>query len=133
MTIKLRDRGHLHLVLLAGLRDGPVSGSELARELARRSGGRLEMSSRTVYHELHHLVRNGLAASHGAGRYSLTGSGARSLRHRESRWDDYVAAIEGVRTPEGPADRDGHRARPNTARGGVRDGPPARRAARSPR
>lgn len=130
MSVKLRDRGHLHLVLLAGLQDGPVSGSDLALQLARRSGGRLEPSVRTVYAELHHLVRNGQAASEGSGRYSLTESGARSLRHRESRWNDYVAAVDAVRAAERPDDRDGYRAGPERT---LRAAPSARRAARSPR
>ena len=130
MTVKLRDRNHLHLVLLAGLRDHPASGADLAREVRRRSAGRLELRTQAVYSELHHLVRNGLVASDGPGRYRLTDTGARSLRHRERVWEDYVAAVDGVRTAERPGDRDGHRAAPERK---LRAASSARRAARSPR
>lgn len=125
---KLRDRNHVHLVLLAGLRDGPASGADLAKELARRSGGRLKLGSRTVYSELHHLARSDLVASDGPGRYRLTDAGARSLRHRERVWRDYVAAVDGARTAERPDDRDGHRAQSERE---LRAAPSARRAARS--
>jgi DNA-binding PadR family transcriptional regulator len=119
MTVTLRDRHHLHLVLLAGLRDGPASGADLVRELARRSGGRIRLGVRSVYAELHHLARNDLVTSDGPGRYRLTDAGLRSLRHRERRWDEYVAAVDGAR-----ADRPEEE---------VRASRPARRAARSPR
>lgn len=130
MTVKLRDRHHLHLVLLAGLRDRPASGADLAKEVARRSGGRLGLGVRTVYSELHHLARNDLVTSEGAGRYRLTDAGARSLRHRERQWQEYVAAVDGVCTAERPDDRDGHRAASERR---LRAAPSARRAARSPR
>jgi DNA-binding PadR family transcriptional regulator len=130
MTVKLRDRHHLHLVLLAGLRDRPASGKELAQEIDRRSGGRIGLDTRTVYAQLHHLARNGQVASEGLGRYRLTDSGARSLTHRERVWNDYVAAVDAVRAPERPGDRDGHRAAPERE---LRAASSARRAARSPR
>ncbi|TCK22642.1 PadR family transcriptional regulator [Pseudonocardia endophytica] len=128
MTVTLRDRHHLHLVLLAGLRDRPASGADLDRELARRSGGRLRIGVRTVYAELHHLARNDLVASDGPGRYRLTDAGLRSLRHRERQWDGYTAAVDGVLATGRPDDSDGRRAEPD-----LRAGPSARRAARSPR
>lgn len=130
MTVKLRDRHHLHLALLAGLRDRPASGADLSRELRRRSRGRLALGARSVYSELHHLARNDLVASEGSGRYRLTDAGARSLRHRERQWEDYVAALEGVCAPARPDDRDGHR---EASGDRVRAARPARRAARSPR
>jgi DNA-binding PadR family transcriptional regulator len=130
MTVTLRDRHHLHLVLLAGLRDRPASGTDLAREIARRSGGQLGLSARTVYSALHHLARNDLVVADGPGRYRLTDAGARSLRHRERTWDAYVAAVDAVRAAERPGDRDGHRAAPERR---LRAAPSARRAARSPR
>jgi DNA-binding PadR family transcriptional regulator len=130
MTVKLRDRHHLHLVLLAGLKDRPATGADLAKELSRRSGGRLALGIRSIYSELHHLARNALVASDGPGRYRLTDAGLRSLRHRERKWADYVAAVDGARAAGRPDDRDGHRAAPERE---LRSGSRARRAARSPR
>ncbi len=97
MTVTLYDRHHVHLVLLAGLRNRPASGSDLADEIARRSGGWIVPGTRRVFSELHHLARNALVASDGPGRYRLTDAGERSLRHRERRWAAYVAAADGVR------------------------------------
>lgn len=130
MTVTLHDRHHLHLVLLAGLRDRPSSGADLAKELSRRSGGRLKLGVRSIYAELHHLARNALVESDGPGRYRLTDAGARSLRHRERKWADYLAAVDGAREAGRPGDRDGHRAAPERK---LRSASPARRAARSPR
>ncbi len=131
MTVKLHDRHHLHLVLLAGLRDRPASGADLAIELSRRSGGRLELGARSIYAELHHLARNALVESDGPGRYRLTDAGARSLPSPGAQ----VGGLPGgrgsrAREAERPGDRDGHRAAPERK---LRSASPARRAARNPR
>lgn len=98
-----RGSGHVDLLLLAALADGPKHGYAIARHLDAGSGGRLAMKEGTLYPALHRLEESGLVVGDRltvAGRtrrvYTLTADGQRALDGQRRDWEQYVAAIGGV-------------------------------------
>jgi len=93
-------RGHLDLLLLAALQEGPAHGYVLIERLRDRSNGEFEFPEGTIYPALHRLERAGLLASRWAdagGRrrrvYSLTRRGRRGLDQRAQEWDRFSSAV----------------------------------------
>lgn len=94
-------RGHLDLLLLAALQEGPAHGYVLIERLRDRSNGEFEFPEGTIYPALHRLERAGLLASRWAdagGRrrrvYSLTRRGRTGLQRRTGDWDRFAHAVD---------------------------------------
>jgi DNA-binding PadR family transcriptional regulator len=103
-------KGHLDLLLLAVLEDGPRHGYAVIDELRRRTGDALDLPEGTIYPALHRLQRAGLLSSSWddtTGRrrrvYSLTGGGRRAVRDKRHEWQAFAAAVQGVLSPRGTA------------------------------
>lgn len=87
-------RGSMATIILTVLRDGPLHGYQIAREIERRSNGFFDCKEGTLYPALHKLEAEGLLLSEwqavGEQRrrryYALTPSGARHLQNSISEW-----------------------------------------------
>jgi PadR family transcriptional regulator, regulatory protein PadR len=98
-------KGHLDLLILAVLSGEPLHGYAVVEELARRSGGALDVAEGTVYPALYRLERAGLLRSRWAtesGRrrrlYTLSARGRTTLERRRKEWRSFAAAVEAVVT-----------------------------------
>jgi PadR family transcriptional regulator, regulatory protein PadR len=96
-------KGHVDLLLLSVLEDGPSHGYGLVEALRERSEGTFDYAEGTVYPALYRLERRGLAASRWetvAGRrrrvYRLTGRGERALARQRVEWRTLAQAMESV-------------------------------------
>jgi len=97
-------KGSAETLILAILEDGPTHGYDLAKQIDRRSGGRLSFHVASLYTTLYRLEQEGLIAGRwvekaGTRRrrfYRLTAAGARHLAARRRSWREFVAAIDGV-------------------------------------
>ena len=96
-------KGHLDLLLLAILAQGPAHGYAVIEALRERSGGTFALPEGTVYPALHRLERAGLLAStwaEGMPRprrvYGLTAAGRRALGARRREWASFAAAVTEV-------------------------------------
>lgn len=96
-------KGHLDLLLLAVVEDGPRHGYAVIEELRRRTGDALDLPEGTIYPALHRLERAGLLASKwedSSGRrrrvYALTSGGRRAVSERRLEWQSFAAAVQGV-------------------------------------
>jgi DNA-binding PadR family transcriptional regulator len=94
-------KGHLDLLLLAVLVDGPAHGYALIEALRQRSGGTFDLPEGTVYPALHRLERQGLLGStwsEDAARrkrvYQLTIAGREALAARRDEWKKFSGAID---------------------------------------
>jgi DNA-binding PadR family transcriptional regulator len=101
-------KGHLDVLLLAALEDGPRHGYAVKEALRAGSGGRFDLPTGTIYPALHRLESAGLIAgswSAGDGRrrrtYRLTPAGQRRLQDDRGTWHEFSAAITAIldRTP----------------------------------
>jgi PadR family transcriptional regulator PadR len=97
--------GHVELLLLALLDDGPAYGYAVIEALRARSGGRFDLPEGTVYPALHRLERTGLLSSvwEQAGTaerrrrvYTLTADGKVALRERQRDWEQFATSMAGV-------------------------------------
>ena len=103
-------KGNTPTLVMAVLRDGPLHGYGIAREIERRSGDALRCKEGTLYPALHALEREGLIAGEwrkeGGERerkvYVLTPAGLAALEQRARTWAEFAAAIH--RVLEGGAD-----------------------------
>ena len=96
-------KGHLDLLLLAVMEDGPRHGWAIIDELRRRTNDALDLPEGTVYPALHRLERAGLLAStwdEVGGRrrrtYRLTRSGKGAVREKRHEWEAFALAVQGV-------------------------------------
>jgi PadR family transcriptional regulator, regulatory protein PadR len=96
-------KGHLDLLLLSALAEGPSHGYLLIERLRARSDGTFDLPEGTVYPALHRLERDGLLSSawtEATGRrrrvYRLTRRGRASLARRASEWRSFSRAVEAV-------------------------------------
>ena len=103
-------KGHLDLLLLAGVGAGPVHGYALIERLRRLSGGAFDLPEGTVYPALHRLEKAGLLRSRwapGATRrrrvYEVTARGRRALGQRLDEWRDFAHAVDSVLNGVAPA------------------------------
>jgi DNA-binding PadR family transcriptional regulator len=93
-------KGHLDVLLLAALEDGPRHGYAVKEALREGSDGRFDLPTGTVYPALHRLEAAGLIAGSWStvdGRrrrtYQLTAAGKRRLHTERGNWREFAAAI----------------------------------------
>ena len=94
-------KGHLDLLLLAVLENGPAHGYAVIEALRKRSGGTFDLPEGTIYPALHRLEDQGLLGStwseEGVRRkrvYQLTAKGLEALSHRRGEWRAFSRAID---------------------------------------
>jgi len=93
-------KGHLDLLLLATLNDGPRHGYAVKEALREGSGGRFDLPTGTIYPALHRLERANLITGSWStvdGRrrrtYRLTTKGRRRLQADRTNWQAFATAI----------------------------------------
>ena len=96
-------KGHLDLLVLAVLSEGPRHGYAVIELLKQRSGDVFDLPEGTVYPVLHRLEKAGFLASdwgtgHGRPRrtYRLTERGGTALVERHTAWQDFSRAVGNV-------------------------------------
>lgn len=98
-------KGHVDLLLLATLRQGPRHGYAIVEQLRDESEGAFDLAEGTVYPALYRLERAGLLSStwtKAEGRrrrvYRLTRRGRAELDRERTEWKSFAAAVEAVLT-----------------------------------
>jgi PadR family transcriptional regulator len=93
-------KGHLDLLLLAILADGPAHGYAVIESLRMKSRGTFDLPEGTIYPALHRLESQGLLRSSwsedSARRkriYHLTPKGQQMLARRQEEWKNFSNAI----------------------------------------
>jgi PadR family transcriptional regulator PadR len=94
-------KGNTPTLVMAVLRDGPLHGYAIAREIERRSGDALRCKEGTLYPALHALECDGFIAGEwerdrrGRQRkvYSLTPAGHGALQARTRAWQEFAEAV----------------------------------------
>jgi DNA-binding PadR family transcriptional regulator len=93
-------KGHLDVLLLAALEDGPRHGYAVREVLREGSGGRFDLPTGTVYPALHRLEDAGLISGSWSvldGRrrrtYRLTEAGRKQLAGDRANWREFAAAV----------------------------------------
>lgn len=93
-------KGHLDLLLLSVLSNGPAHGYAIIESLRARSEGIFDLPEGTVYPALHRLEDQGLLQSNWSedtGRrkrvYQLTSKGQDSLNTRQDEWLKFSRAV----------------------------------------
>lgn len=94
-------KGSAEVLILASLEDGQLHGYDIAREIARRSGGLLTFHVASLYPLLYKLEdRNWIAGrwieKEGQRRrrcYRLTAEGRKVLTAQRGRWSAFVQAL----------------------------------------
>ena len=93
-------KGHLDLLLLAILSEGPAHGYAIIEALRARSAGVFDLPEGTIYPALHRLEAQGLLRSswtEDSGRrkriYELTPKGQQALASRQEEWLKFSKAI----------------------------------------
>jgi len=93
-------KGHLDLLLLAILSEGPAHGYAVIESLKSRSGGTFDLPEGTIYPALHRLESHGLLCSRwsedSARRkriYQLTPKGQQALSTRQDEWKKFSKAV----------------------------------------
>ena len=96
-------KGHLDLLLLSVLVDGPAHGYAVIGALRERSGQEFTLPEGTVYRALHRLEAAGLLRSYWAeqaGRrrrlYELTAQGSSALAELQSEWRRFSTGVQAV-------------------------------------
>ena len=94
-------KGSADVLILAALEDGQLHGYDIAREIARRSGGLLTFHVASLYPLLYKLedrkwIQGRWVEKTGQRRrryYRLTADGRKSLGTQRGRWAAFVAAL----------------------------------------
>jgi PadR family transcriptional regulator, regulatory protein PadR len=93
-------KGHLDLLLLAILAEGPAHGYAVIETLRQRSNGTFDLPEGTIYPALHRLERQSLLSSdwtEESGRrkriYKLTPKGKQALSKRQQEWQKFSQAV----------------------------------------
>lgn len=101
-------KGHLDMLLLAVLDDGPKHGYAIIETLRERSDDVFDLPEGTVYPALHRLEEAGLITSERhqvQGRlrrtYAISTAGRTNLGEQRNSWEEFFAAIDRV-IGEGP-------------------------------
>jgi transcriptional regulator len=96
-------KGHVDLLLLSALRQGPLHGYGIVERLRGSSGGAFELAEGTVYPALYRLERAGLLASEWTSArrrrrrvYRLTRRGRAELTRERREWNAFRHAVEAV-------------------------------------
>jgi DNA-binding PadR family transcriptional regulator len=101
-------KGHLEVLLLATLADGPRHGYAIKEALREGSGGRFDLPTGTIYPALHRLERAVLITGTWSvvdGRrrrsYQLTATGHKRLSAERTNWREFATAVTSLleRTP----------------------------------
>ncbi len=99
-------RGHLDVLLLAVLEEGPLHGYAIIEVLQARSGGALDLPTGTVYPALRRLERAQWVSgtwSTVSGRqrrtYRLTRAGRHALREQRAEWTEFSRLMTTVLGP----------------------------------
>lgn len=103
MSTDAKAKGHLDLLLLSVLEDGPAHGYATIERLRARSDDVFDLPEGSVYPALHRLERNGLIRSTwatAAGRrrrtYRLTRQGRNELTRQRAEWRSFSRAVSAV-------------------------------------
>jgi PadR family transcriptional regulator PadR len=96
-------RGSTPTLVLAVLRDGPLHGYGIAREIEERSRHSLQCREGTLYPVLHTLEEDGLIAGEWLVNgerarkvYTLTPAGVAAYDERARTWGEFVEAVQSV-------------------------------------
>lgn len=96
-------RGHLDVLLLAVLENGPLHGYAIIEALQARSGGALDLPTGTVYPALRRLERarwiSGTWSTVGGRQrrtYQLTRAGRHALRAQRAEWAEFSRLVTTV-------------------------------------
>jgi PadR family transcriptional regulator, regulatory protein PadR len=96
-------KGHVELLLLSVLGNGPSHGYGMVDALRARSEGAFDLAEGTVYPALYRLERQGLVRSSwedGRTRrrrvYRLTRKGSAELRRERDAWERYAEAMQAL-------------------------------------
>jgi PadR family transcriptional regulator len=96
-------KGHVDLLILSVLGEGPSHGYGLVETLRERSEGFFDLAEGTVYPALYRLERQGFVVSGWApGRtrrrrvYRLTSRGTAELARERAGWQEWARAMEAV-------------------------------------
>ena len=96
-------RGHLDLLLLAIVEDGPYHGYAVLEELRERTDGAIDLPEGTIYPALHRLERAGLLTStwtemKGRKRrtYSLTPKGTTAAKEKRREWTAFAETVQRI-------------------------------------
>jgi len=97
-------RGNIPTLILAVVREAPLHGLAIAREINQRSNNALELKQGTLYPALHALERDGwisgeweiLEGERPRKVYTLTPAGIAELGRRMRAWSQFSAAMESV-------------------------------------
>lgn len=99
-------KGHLDVLLLASLEDGPRHGYAVMEALRTRSGARFDLPTGTIYPALRRLEAAGLLKgtwSQAGGRrrrtYELTPAGRQRLSRDRASWRNFAAAMTAILGP----------------------------------
>ncbi|MFC5232986.1 PadR family transcriptional regulator [Pseudonocardia zijingensis] len=134
-VVKVRDRQHVDLLLLAAATTEPANGYEMIDRVRERSDGLFELPLGVVIRALHRLVTNRLVQVTGGGggrvrRYSATPLGMRVLATRRREWEAFSRGLDNVLDA---AEEGDHRRDPGITASTSAPGPsPASRRASSP-
>ena len=97
-------KGSVDLVLLTLLKHEPMYGYQIVKAVKEASNSVIMLKEGSLYPALHRLERNGLVTSYwqtredGTNRryYQLTETGSTAVDERQSEWQRFIMAIEGV-------------------------------------
>ncbi len=96
-------KGHLDMLLLSIVAEGPSHGYAVIEQLRAQSGDAFDLPEGTVYPALHRLQRNGLLTSswgENGGRrrrvYTLTTDGRKALARQRREWNLFAGAVQRV-------------------------------------
>jgi PadR family transcriptional regulator, regulatory protein PadR len=96
-------KGHLDLLLLTIMEDGPSHGYAVMEELRDRTDGAIDLPEGTIYPALHRLERAGLLVSswsevNGRRRrsYSLTPGGKKAAQEKRREWSAFALTVQRV-------------------------------------
>lgn len=96
-------RGHLDLLLLAIVQDGPQHGYAIIESLRERSDGAIDLPDGTVYPALHRLEKAGLLASERTqvgGRprrtYSITSGGKKAVASKRLEFTAFAHVVQNI-------------------------------------
>ncbi len=99
-------KGHLDMLLLASLENGPRHGYAVKEALRQGSGARFDLPTGTIYPALRRLeavglVRGTWSVTGGRRRrtYELTAAGRRRLTGDRAAWRDFAAAVTAIVEP----------------------------------
>ncbi len=99
-------KGHLDMLLLASLEQGPRHGYAVREALRERGGTRFDLPTGTIYPALRRLEAAGLVSGVWAeedGRrrriYQLTPAGRRRLASDRISWRDFASAVTALLEP----------------------------------